>query len=278
MQIYEKIKGVERAEEGNLCWKYSRDKKDMEFLAQKVICWLNSCINTKFIKNSIDWDKIYKCARINTYNVKYEDSLEYKSPEIAAEWDEQHNGGIKTSQISNGSHDIYSWICGKCGSTFQMKISNRTRENGSGCPICGKEKQIASWIDNRIRVKSFYDWCLENDKHHLLDEWDCNKNVLMPLDYPSGSNQKVWWKCKICGNEWAATIYNRRKTKCKLCSKNKSKVPIIQYEGNCKLAEYESIIEASRKTGISNKSIRNVLKGKQKKAGGFVWKLKADLG
>lgn len=278
LQIYEKIKAVEITEEDILCWKYSRDKKDMEFLAQKVICWLNSCTNTKFTKNSIDWNMIYEYARINTYNVKYEDSLEYKSPKIAAEWDEQHNGGIKPSQISNGSHDIYSWICRKCGSTFQMKINDRTRKNGAGCPICGKEKQIASWINHRKRVKSFYDWCLENNKQHLLAEWDSNKNVLMPEAYPSGSSQKVWWKCKVCGNEWAATIYNRRKTRCNLCSKNKFKVPIIQYEGNCKLAEYESITEASGKTGISNRSIRNVLKGKQKKAGGFVWKLKTDLG
>lgn len=277
LQIYENAKGIERTEENVLCWKYSRDEKEMERLAQQVIWWLNSCTDIKFIKDSIDWNMIYKYARVNTYNVKYEDSLEYKSPKIAAEWDDQHNEGIKPRQISNGSHDIYSWVCGKCGNVFSMKISDRTRENGAGCPICGKKRQIGSWVNNRTRVKSFYDWCLENNKQYLFDEWDSDRNSLTPKDYPSGSNQKVWWKCQICGNEWSATIYNRRKTKCNLCSKNKSKIAIIQYMEGCKLAEYESITEASEKTGISNKSIRNVLRGKQEKAGGFVWKVKTDL-
>lgn len=255
-------------------WKYSRNKMQMEYLAQQVILWLNCNTDIRINKDSIEWDIIYKYTRVNTYNVKYEDSLAYKSPEIALEWDEKHNEHITPRQVSNGSHDIYSWVCSKCGNTFLMKISDRTRNNGSGCPICGKKKQIDSWVNSRTKVKSFYEWCIENNRQDLLDEWDDVKNDSTPKDYPYGSNQKVWWKCQICGNEWLATIYNRRKTRCNSCAKDRLKVPVIQYleEGNW--IEYESIATASMKTGISSKSIRNVLQRKQTKAGGFMWRKK----
>lgn len=271
LQIYDDIKDRMNTRKDILYWKYSRNKNQMECLAQQVISWINCYTDIEISKDGIDWSIIYKYARINTYNVKYEDSLAFKSPEIAAEWDEQHNEHITPRQVSNGSHDIYSWVCKKCGNTFLMKICDRTRKNGAGCPKCGKRKQIDSWINSRTKVKSFYDWCVENNRQDLLSEWDNVKNNLSPKDYPYGSNQKVWWKCQICGNEWLASIYNRKKTKCNLCAKNKLKVPVIQYLEEGDWVEYESIAAASVKTGIAPKSIRNVLKGKQIRAGGFIW-------
>ncbi len=44
----------------------------------------------------------------------------------------------------------------------------------------------------------------------ILQEWDYEKNA--PLDpefFSRGSNVKVWWKCKDCGNYWQAQISNR---------------------------------------------------------------------
>ena len=40
------------------------------------------------------------------------------------------------------------------------------------------------------------------------------------------------------------------------------------------VAEYESIREAERRTGIDHNNINNCCKGKRKTAGGFVWKYK----
>lgn len=222
----------------------------------------------------VNWDLIYKYARIDTYNVKYENSLEFKSPVIAEEWDDQSNDGLKPSQISNGSHDEYNWICKKCGSHFSMKINARTGNKSAGCPECGKKKRIESWIANRTRVKSFFEWCLENNRQDLLDEWNEKKNKLHPQDYPAASNQKVWWRCSKCGNEWPATIYNRRKAGCKLCAIKNSGISIIQYLDDQEIAEYSSISKAEKATGISHKTIRKVLQGKQDKAGGYGWKIK----
>lgn len=58
-----------------------------------------------------------------------------------------------------------------------------------------------------------------------------------------------------------------------------------QGEANCKavlqfdingnfIAEYYSIMEAERQTGVSGKHIPSVCNGKRKKAGGFIWKHK----
>ena len=42
------------------------------------------------------------------------------------------------------------------------------------------------------------------------------------------------------------------------------------------VAEYESMLEAERKTGVHNSSIHRVLRGRYKHAGGFYWQLVED--
>jgi hypothetical protein len=56
------------------------------------------------------------------------------------------------------------------------------------------------------------------------------------------------------------------------------KKPVLQYdiEGNF-IAEYPSVLEAGEICGIWKGAISTVLKGKQKTAGGFVWKYKGDM-
>lgn len=54
----------------------------------------------------------------------------------------------------------------------------------------------------------------------ILEEWNYEKNTLLPTLLSYGSSRKVWWKCKKCGNEWEATPRNRIKggTGCPQCS------------------------------------------------------------
>ena len=279
LQIIEDRDRRQVNEESIIYWQYSRDKKNLEDLADQVIRWIAlSTGNRLKTLTNIDKEVIYKHARSNTYNTKYENSLEYKSPQIAQEWDNEHNDGIMPSQISNGSKDEAFWICGKCGNVYKMKISWRTRKNGAGCPICGKEKRIRSWIENRVKVKSFYDWCTENSRQDLLEEWDFQNNDKTPKHYSSGSNQKIWWKCKKCGNQWQTSISNRKTSKCNICSRMKRKKAVDQFKDNVLIAEYNSIKEASEATGVNIKSIRNVLTGKQEYAGGYCWQYRRTEG
>ena len=274
LQIVEIVEGNNGDEGDYIRWRYSRDKNELVNLTQRILRWMENKSGCEIEKEQIEWNQIYKDARERTYNVEYKNSLEYKSPGISVEWDYIRNEGIKPSQVSNGSKDLCYWVCSKCGTPFAMKINDRTRKKGAGCPKCGKEKQIESWIKNRTRVKSFSDWCIENDRCDLLNEWNNDKNISQPSNYPSGSNQEVWWKCKQCGHEWEAKICNRRKTGCPICSKNKRGIPVLQYKDGALIAEFSSLKEAYEKTGISPKTIRKVLQGKHKEAKGYEWQLK----
>lgn len=58
----------------------------------------------------------------------------------------------------------------------------------------------------------------------------------------------------------------------------KSNIPISVYqctETGEIIHEYASIMQAAKEAGIDNKSIRNVINGKQKTAGGYMWIKKA---
>lgn len=71
----------------------------------------------------------------------------------------------------------------------------------------------------KIKTMSFYQWCNNNDKKDILEEWDYSKNNIAPADVSFASHKEVWWKCSKCGNEWKATIKNRKSgTGCKKCS------------------------------------------------------------
>lgn len=59
---------------------------------------------------------------------------------------------------------------------------------------------------NKINLK---EWCLQNDKINLIEEWDYLKNEKGIEAYTKGSNSIVWWKCSKCGHEWETKIGNR---------------------------------------------------------------------
>ncbi|MBR5602485.1 MAG: zinc-ribbon domain-containing protein, partial [Clostridia bacterium] len=55
----------------------------------------------------------------------------------------------------------------------------------------------------------------------LAKEWHLTKNgELSPGQITYGSNKRVWWQCKKCGNEWQTSVANRvRGTGCPICAK-----------------------------------------------------------
>lgn len=62
-----------------------------------------------------------------------------------------------------------------------------------------------------LMKKSFYEWCIENSKEHLLIEWDSEKNQeLGPRDISYGFTQKIWWKCPKCNQSYHDITSHRR--------------------------------------------------------------------
>ena len=141
-------------------------------------------------------------------------SILHLNPEIAATWNTSKNGLLTPDMFSPGSTDKVWWKCSICGNEWETRIDHRCA--GAGCPICSTDEAMRRRNSNNINKNgSFAD-------HHpeLVAEWNYAKNgELTPQDILSGSNQKVWWKCKN-GHEWQATIASRTKNGagCAVCS------------------------------------------------------------
>ena len=74
---------------------------------------------------------------------------------------------------------------------------------------------------------SLYDYCKQNCKEYLLQEWDYELNIdIDPKTLLPKSNKKVWWKCAKCGHKWFTSINSRigRNSGCPACS---GRVPIV---------------------------------------------------
>lgn len=57
----------------------------------------------------------------------------------------------------------------------------------------------------------------------LMQEWDWEANAdLDPTKLTIGSSQKIWWKCKVCGHSWKASVNDRvsKSSGCPNCAKH----------------------------------------------------------
>lgn len=135
----------------------------------------------------------------NSFGSKYAD--------LVVEWDSEKNGMLTPYMFSSNSGERIWWKCCK-NHSWQTTIS--TRAKGSGCPYCS----------GRYAIKGEND--LQTLRPEIASEWNYNKNgKLLPCEFKSQSNKKVWWKCKE-GHEWEAIIANRtrRGDGCLVCGKN----------------------------------------------------------
>lgn len=128
-------------------------------------------------------------------------------PELAKEWSNENNEGIKITNITPHSNKKYFWICPTCKKEYPASPNNRT--NGYNCPYCSHQK-----LSYENSLKAVYP--------ELAKEWHPSKNGnLAPDGVFANSNKFAWWKCTN-GHEWKAKINNRARGKgCKECAKGK---------------------------------------------------------
>ena len=140
-------------------------------------------------------------------------SLAEQFPELMKEWDFEKNTLDPYSVLAKSAEPAF-WICSKCGYRWETKIVNRTSK-GHGCRLCSKQDVVKGIND------------IPTTRPDLLDEWNYEKNELGPENYAEQSNQKVWWKCKVCGHEWPAAINMKsRGHGCPACSGRVPKVGV----------------------------------------------------
>ena len=71
--------------------------------------------------------------------------------------------------------------------------------------------------------KSFYDWCIENDKQYILDRWDFELNKCSPKEINFNVHKKYYFKCQRCLHESQLFVISsitemNIKMKCKKCN------------------------------------------------------------
>lgn len=122
-------------------------------------------------------------------------------------------------------------------------------------------------------VNDLETWCKQNNKEHLIDEWDYEKNEdLNPCNVAKTSHQKVWWKCSK-GHEWFGRACDRLKSNgCPVCDKEKRSPSVICIETK---TIYKNAVEATQKMNLNKRMSSCIYKccqGKYKTSGGYHWK------
>ena len=166
-------------------------------------------------------------------------SLQYLSPNIAAEWHPTKNGELTPNDVTAGSHKKVWWQCSKFKNHEWDAVIKSRSKSGNGCPICSNKRVN---FENSLAALS----------PELSKEWHPTKNYdLTPYDVVNGSHKKVWWQCsKFKNHEWDAVIKSRSKSGngCPHCT-HQSSIPEVRV-----LSELESIFN----NVISRKKINGV--------------------
>jgi len=140
-------------------------------------------------------------------------NLAVVNPTLAREWHPTRNDRTPRD-VTPGSDYMVWWRCKKCGHEWRTTVGLRNR--GTGCRECAIE--LAKKLNSTRKVTSKNNLKVNNPK--LIQEWHPTKNDRTPRDVTPWSSYKAWWKCKKCGYEWPARVYERNlgNKKCSRCN------------------------------------------------------------
>lgn len=144
-----------------------------------------------------------KCPYCSGRRLSPENSLEARKPELLSEWDYCENS-LDPPEISYGSKLLAGWVC-KHGHKWKAKVYMRTKDGGTGCPICAGRSVTPSTSLFTLHPE-------------LKQEWDPN-NTLDPTAIHPGTLKKVQWICPN-GHQYSRSVRSRtvQKLGCDLCN------------------------------------------------------------
>lgn len=120
--------------------------------------------------------------------------LSVTHPELAREWHPTNNGELSPEMVTKGSDKKVWWIC-KNGHSWEASIAHRVA--GKGCRFCNSRRIYSGYND----IATLYP--------ELVEEWDFDKNDIIPEKCGKSSDRLIWWKCKKCGLSWRRTVVAR---------------------------------------------------------------------
>ena len=153
--------------------------------------------NPKQLWSTIDEKIRVEDDRFEILKDKYlreeENSFAQEYPELLKDWDYNKNKTFNPKAFTKYSTINVWWKCHNCEHEWQAKIVNRVY-GYKNCPVCS----------NKLLKEGYNDFATRYPK--LLEEWDYDKNELLPNKILKRHNTKVFWKCKNCNYEWIASL------------------------------------------------------------------------
>ena len=120
------------------CYELNKLKPDeVTSRSHKMIWWKCELGHTwqapPYVRTSGDKTKCPYCANYRAWE-GFND-LATVNPRVAAEWCDELNGDLKPTQVLKGSHKKVWWKC-SAGHVWEAYVYARTKEKGTGCPVC----------------------------------------------------------------------------------------------------------------------------------------------
>ena len=129
------------------------------------------------------------------HNKKRYESLGYVFTKMGDEFE------VKVEDLTNNSTKRVNCICDNCNKylfweyrkyLLYVKEEGKTYCKKCGINLIGTEKRIKGLIK---KSKSFYEWCIENNRQDVLDRWDYELNGCSPSEVCYKTNKPRWFKC-----------------------------------------------------------------------------------
>ena len=139
-------------------------------------------------------------------NIKYYEELGYEIPRVENVCHKMvvPRGSkieVKVEDLQEQSHTIVEYKCDGCGENFyteyRVYLKHIKQEGKIYCEKCVKkllnpQRMLKTKLKNG---KSFYTWCIENDRQDVLNRWDYDKNNCSPKEILYSTNKKYWFRC-----------------------------------------------------------------------------------
>jgi hypothetical protein len=149
-----------------------------------------------------------RCPFCSLKRLHPDNTLAALYPNLAKEFDSEKNGLTPYDIIGNAGSAKYWWICSQ-QHEWNASLSNRVRK-GSGCPACyGRIAHAGNSLQALFP--------------EVAKELDVEKSGVTADQLVSGSEKRVWWKCKRRGHNWQTMVYVRTNlgSGCPYCSNQK---------------------------------------------------------
>ena len=224
---------------------------------------LHDIDNSKHVDVDVSRDsaKIYSSYVVS----RKSQNLSNLFPNIAKEWHPEKNGNVTAEMVSPMSNKKVWWL-GECGHEWLMPIDVRTHQN-CGCPICSGKRTLSGYND-------LVTWCKNNGMEYLLDEWDYEKNDILPSSVTRSSDKEVYWKCRKCSRTWKIKVDHRTREKsgCPYC---RNRAHALAQSKAVRCVEtgmvYESAKAAAEHHNVTQGSIAMCARGVTKSSCGYHW-------